>query len=407
MKKPRIAYLTDHYPRFSTTFIDREVKALRQSGYEVITFSRRAARPKDYGPQHTKIAQETVVLGSARSRLITLLRNSIRRPVSFFLLLRHALQISCEQNLKTRLRFLLYALEGSTLEQAMRKNQITCLHIHIANSSALLGYFAHHINSSISLSITMHGPQDFIDMANNFMKLKLSKADWVRVVTEYGRSQLRNFMPNLDPKIYLIRSGIDTTQFPMIERGPLQEKLRLIFVGRLSTEKNPFLAIEFFTLLKRRGRNMFLQVIGDGPLRENCEKTAKALGLDIGKDVIFSGTQSEDQVREAFARSDLLILTSDAEGLPTVIMEAMATGTMVLAANVMGVPELVEEGVTGHLAEAGSIESFVRAFEKWDKLSAEQRQTIRLNARKRVESHFDLAKSSHQLKESFNSGKNG
>jgi glycosyltransferase involved in cell wall biosynthesis len=192
-------------------------------------------------------------------------------------------------------------------------------------------------------------------------------------------------------KSVVIHSGIDTERFlpkepeqALLDEYGLDKSKHLIFgiVARLSEEKGHCFLLPAFAAVLQTAPNARLMVVGDGPLREDIHKQAVALGL--GKSVIFTGVKRN--IPEFLSIFDVFVLSSTRESFPLAAREAMAAGRAVVAPHIGGCPEVVDEGVTGILFEAGNVESLAEAMRK---ITDNKRYiTMGLAARERVERLF-------------------
>ena len=131
--------------------------------------------------------------------------------------------------------------------------------------------------------------------------------------------------------------------------------MRLLAVGRLHPIKGYHILLDAIAVLSKEGFLVELNMVGDGPERDALEKRAKTLG--ISERVQFSGAVSQNQIGSHYDRADAIVMSSFMEGVPVAIMEAMAKELAVVATRVGGIPELVEDGVSGFLVNPGSAES--------------------------------------------------
>jgi glycosyltransferase involved in cell wall biosynthesis len=175
---------------------------------------------------------------------------------------------------------------------------------------------------------------------------KIKAAEFVACASYFGRAQaMRLVQPDHWRKLHVIRCGLAPDELPRPARG--REKLRIVCVGRLSAEKGQAGLLQAFAHVAADNEHAELIFIGDGPEGESLQADAKALG--ISSKVTFAGRKSEPETLEEIALSDILVLPSFMEGLPVVLMEAMAIGVPVVASRVAGIPELVEDRKTGLL----------------------------------------------------------
>ena len=189
---------------------------------------------------------------------------------------------------------------------------------------------------------------------------KIRRAAFTVAVSDYGRSQLYRWSDPADwPRIHVVHCGLDGTFLDAGATAP-PETPRLVCVGRLAEQKGPLLLIEAAGRLAAEGRKFELVLIGDGPLRRPIEEQIARLGLR--EHVRILGWQGAEAVREEILRARALVLPSFAEGLPVVLMEALALGRPVISTYVAGIPELVTPGVCGWLVPAGSVDALTEAM---------------------------------------------
>lgn len=169
-----------------------------------------------------------------------------------------------------------------------------------------------------------------------------------------------------DRKMVLIQNGIDTDQFKKDGEGETFQQLPCFqkdgftigYVGRLSGEKGITTLLEAMRRLMDRHDGLRLAVIGEGPLRGYLENYSRNLGLQ--KCVTFTG--HIDDIKNVYKRLDLLVLPSETEGMPNVVLEALAMEVPVVATNVGGLPEIIESGSNGILVEPGDVEGLTQAI---------------------------------------------
>lgn len=386
----KLAYLTSQYPRFSTTFIDREIETLRAQNIEVKAFSVRRSPRASYsdGKQET-IKLETSVLLSARGcwdALSTIIKN-----------FRPALRILNEALRTERIpKALVYSIEALALARSLEQSGITHIHVHIANQSATVARLACKLRPTFSYSITLHGPEEFIEMLARGIPLKLSGAKFIRVISNFGQCKLNEVLDHsARQKVSVIRSGVDLKKFSFVDELRQPQQLRLLFVGRLSPEKNPLLLVHLCEALRKKNIEFHLTFVGDGPLSVPCYNLAQK--LDLLKNISFHGRCDEGQVAHELEQASVLLLPSQAEGIPTVIMEAMAKGTLVIAMASMGVPELVTDEVTGWLFHNASVDAILECLEKFRRQEPDKLRLMRLRARQKIEDEFSLPDSAQSL----------
>ena len=360
--KGPIAYLTGEYPRATDTFIQREVAALRALGLRVHTCSiRRTDAAHHVGPEQQQEAAATFhVLEAAIAphRLMAAhLGWLLRRPGAWLKAL--ALAWRCAPpGLRGRLYQLFYFAEAGVLAAHLRKRGVRHLHNHIATASGTVAMLAGEI-AGIPHSFTLHGPDIFFAPRRWRLDEKIARAAFVACISQFCRSQAMAFS---DPahwgKLHVVHCGIDPARYGPGPRGG--EGLRLLFIGRLAPVKGLPVLLEALARIAGDHPGLTLDLIGDGPARGMLKAQAAALGLSDR--VRFLGYRSQGAVAEALAECDMLVLPSFAEGLPVVLMEALAARLPVIATRIAGVPELVEDGVSGLLVPPGDVAALARAI---------------------------------------------
>ena len=356
----KIAYLTGEYPRATDTFILREVQGLRKLGLDVITCSIRTTPPSHHvGPEQKSEAAATFKVLAAAKRPGTLIRAHIRalkRPGPYFRALRLAMRTS-PPGLRNRLYQLFYFLEAAVLADHLRENAVDHLHNHIANSSCTVAMLMSEM-SGIPYSFTMHGPDIFFEPHHWRLDAKIETATFVSCISDFCRSQGMLFsQPEHWDKLHIIHCGVEPERYAP---GARPERPTLLFVGRLAAVKGVPVLFDALTSVVQKHPNVLLRLVGDGPERPALERRAEQMGLQ--DHVEFCGYKSQSEVAEALSGTDIFVLPSFAEGVPVVLMEAMASQVPVVTSMVAGVPELVEDGVSGLLLPPGAVAPMVAAL---------------------------------------------
>ncbi|MDO6522974.1 glycosyltransferase [Shimia thalassica] len=386
----RIAYLTGEYPRATDTFIQREVAALRALGHEVKTCSiRRTDTDHHVGPEQRAEAQATFHVLAAAKNPFHLIRCHaaalVAGPARYFRALGLALRTS-PPGLKALLYQLFYFLEAAVLTRHLHQNRIDHLHNHIAKSSCTVAMVTSEM-SGIPYSFTLHGPDIFFAPDHWRLDKKIETASFVACISHFCRAQAMAFSdPSHWEKLHIVHCGVDPARYDFSEPAP--ETGELLFVGRLAGVKGVPLLLEVMAEIRKDIPAMRLTLAGDGPERTAIENRARDLGLsDI---VTFLGYQSQEAVADLLKQSDMLVLPSFAEGVPVVLMEAMAARRPVVTTRIAGIPELVEEGISGRVVAAGDKAGLKEAITEI--LSApETARAMGLAGRGKVVSEFNNA----------------
>ena len=355
-----IAYLTGEYPRATDTFIQREVAALRHLGFVIQTCSIRRTGPEHLvGPEQEAEAAGTFHVLEATARPKLSLRGhlaALRRPGRYLRTLALAWR-TAPAGFRAHLYQLIYFAEAVVLARHLQTSGVVHLHNHIAKASCTVAMLASAL-SGIPYSFTLHGPDDLHSPEHWRLDEKIARAAFVACISDYCRAQamLASERRHWD-RLHVVHCGIDSARYDVPTRGP---GARLLFIGRLAAVKGLPVLFEALAMVRLQRPDLTLTLIGDGPERRTLEAEARDLGLSDA--TRFVGYKSQDDVAKALLDADLLVLPSFAEGVPVVLMEAMAAQLPVVATRVAGVPELVNDGESGLLVAAGDVTGLARAI---------------------------------------------
>jgi glycosyltransferase involved in cell wall biosynthesis len=357
---PRIAYLVNQYPQPSQSFIRREIAALEAMGATIPRFSIRRCAVDPVDPLDVAERDRTkVVLGVGGLGLISALaRTAVTRPFATWNALRLAVRLGRRSERGVAIH-LVYLAEACVLAGWLRAGGIEHLHTHFGTNSAATAALASALGGP-QFSMTVHGPEEFDHPWALALDEKIRGSAFAVAISQFGKSQLCRWVPYHEwSKIKIVRCGLDS-MFLGDEATPPPADRRLVCVGRLAEQKGQLTLIEAAARLREEGEDFELVLAGDGPMRDEIEGLIDRFGL---KDrVRLVGWQSNSQVRDLIRRSRALVLPSFAEGLPVVIMEALALGRPVISTYVAGIPELIQPGISGWLTPAGSVDDLVEAM---------------------------------------------
>lgn len=356
----RIAYLVNQYPTVSHSFIRTEILALERRGIEVL---RIALREWDAGLLDAENQQERertrYVLREGVPRLMLALgRMLLTRPMRLLQALVLALRMGHRAERPVPVH-LAYLAEACRIEPWLRAADVRHVHAHFGTNSAEVAMLVHALGGP-PWSFTVHGPEEFDNVSFIGLADKVRNCAFVVAVSSYGRSQLYRLSEQQDwRKIQVVHCGVDRTFFDAPTRS-LPAARRLVCVGRLCRQKGQLLLLAAAHRLAAEGTEFELVLAGDGELRGEIEMLIARYG--IGKNVRITGWISRQRVRDEILAARALILPSFAEGLPVVLMEAMALKRPVISTYVAGIPELVRAGEHGWLVPAGDVGALVEAM---------------------------------------------
>jgi len=357
----RLAWLASSYPRAVDTAVRNEVTLLRELGHTVRTYAiRRTEASQLTSDLHLREAASTVYLFSDRIRSAPFrsLARFVRSPARWLRAARVAVRTSAPGVIGW-IRQIAYFFEASALADELELNEVEHLHCHIAENPASVAMLASEL-SGVSWSMTVHGPYEFRNVDAWALREKLHRAAFTVCITEFTRSQCMMFLPPEEwRRLEKVRCGPDPA-FLANDPPPFTDSRLLVWVGRICEEKGVPVLLEALALLAREQRDFSCLMIGDGPLRGWLEQRASELG--IASRIRITGWLSGEAVRGELAAARGMVLPSFAEGLPAVLMEALALRRPVISTYIAGIPELVVPGENGWLVPAGSVEALASAM---------------------------------------------
>jgi glycosyltransferase involved in cell wall biosynthesis len=394
-----LAYLTALYPKASHTFIEREVRALRALGASITTASiRRPETSEIIGPEERAASDETFyVLDAARQPLrLALAHLSLlfRTPGRWFSAFALALRTG-RPGARGLLWQLFYFAEAGVFTQYLRRRRVTHLHNHFADASANVAMLTSEL-SGIPFSFTLHGPAELFEPGSWHLGEKVARSEFTACISHFARSQAMLFSHPRDwHKLRIVHCGVDPARYAPTFRAH-EPGLNLLFVGRLTEIKGLRVLFQALDILRRDGRDdIVLTLVGDGNDRALAEAEAARLG-----GVTLLGYRSQGEVVEALREADALVLPSFAEGVPVVVMEAMAAGLPVIATQVGGISELVEQGVSGRLVAPGDAKGLAATIcDLADDPGC--RQAMGVAGRAKVVAEFDVGREAQWLLDLF------
>lgn len=356
----RIAYLINQYPKVSHSFIRREILAVERLGFEVVRIALRgwSGELVDDEDRIERKRTRYVLREGAWQLLLALSRAVITRPMS----LARALALTWRMGRRAErslLIHLIYLAEATRIEYWLRNAGIQHLHAHFGTNSAEIAMLVHVLGGP-DWSFTVHGPEEFDKPQFIGLAEKIRRCSFVVAISSYTRSQLYRWAELRDwPKVQVVHCGLDAAYF-VGARAVVPAARRLVCVGRLCEQKGQLLLIEAARRLMVEGVNFDLVLAGDGEMRTIIE--ALVVREHLQGRVRITGWISGGQVRDEILAARALVLPSFAEGLPVVIMEAMALARPVISTFVGGIPELVYTGEHGWLFPAGDVEALTRVM---------------------------------------------
>lgn len=395
----RLAYLISQYPTITHTFILREIRGLRERGFDIEVIS---IRPPDrpwekLGAVEQAEARMTFCVLRAgvgtilAAHLATLSTRPLRYLASWFYALRLA-----GLDLRKAVSHTFYFAEAIVVGWRLHRRGLTHVHTHFSSTVAL---FLTRV-FPITFSATIHGSDEFMDPLGFYLREKVAAAKFICAISDYGASQLMKASDPRDwPKLEVNRLGVDTSVFLPRPHRRDPEPIELLSVGSLVPPKGyPILLSAIARLASEGGKAIRLRIVGEGAGRSGLQRMIAARGLESV--VTLMGSCGQEQLRELYRETDLFILASFAEGIPVVLMEAMAMEIPCIATWITGIPELIRHGVDGWLVPPGNEQQLADAVTHL-LANAELRQALGKSARIRVSEQYELARNVSALARTY------
>jgi colanic acid/amylovoran biosynthesis glycosyltransferase len=391
----RIAYLINRYPKISHSFIRREIQALERRGIKVMRIAIRGWNDQLVDAEDARERESTryVLQGGALPLMLAFVRLLLSHPIRTLQAL--ALELKMARRSERPLPVhLIYLAEACQIYLWLKQENITHLHAHFGTNSAEVAMLVHMLGGP-RWSFTVHGPEEFDKPLTIGLAEKIRRAAFVVAVSSYGRSQLYRLVEHsFWPKIEVVHCGLDRKFLDEAPDQPLSPR-RLVCVGRICEQKGQLLLLEAANLLAAKGVDFELVLAGDGEMRAEAEQFIADHKLKSR--VRITGWISNDEVRTELLAARALVLPSFAEGLPVVIMEAMALQRPVISTFIAGIPELVEPNEHGWLVPAGDVQVLATAIQRCLATGTEELSRMGQGGRRRVQIRHDADREAEKI----------
>jgi len=396
-----IAFINNHFPALSATFIYREVLGLRRRGVPIKTYSIRRPSAGTLSEESLDLLNSTTYLlpVAVRDFIAAHLHFIARGPIGYLRVFLFLMTRKYVRPVKDRLRTCFHFCEGVHFAKMIRDDgNIAHIHAHYASHPCTVALVASML-TGIPFSFTGHAYDIYQDRL--FLSDKVNAARFVITCSHYGRQATLDEGGIQDPeKVRTIYHGIDTGKFSPRVKGRDRSRIRLLNVGRLSEEKRQRDLITACGALRRDGYSLECEIVGDGPLFKELLEYVALCGLK--SEVKLAGAVYQEEIREYYARADILVVSSGrgVDNLPNVLVEGMAMGLPVVATDIGGVSELVIDRVTGILVpphDPGELAAGIKTLIDDPGLA----QKVAENGRKQVCAYFDENDSLDKLTELY------
>ena len=399
-----VAYLANQFPVAVEPYVGEEITELRGRGVQVIPGSVRSTNAVDRGPAAATFQPEILCLQPVR--VLTLLRAlglAAQRWERIASLVARVL-LRGKESPKRRVKALLHTWLGACYAVQLRERGVDHIHVHHGYFGAWIAMVAARL-LGVSYSLTLHGSDLLVNGA--YLETKLENCRFCVTISEFNRRFILEHFPAIDArKIVVSRLGVDVPEQAEFRRVNPARHLNLLAVGRLHAVKDHAFLVRACARLRDRGLDFECAIAGDGPERQRLERWIRQHRLQDRFKLL--GHVPREQMDSLYRGADVIVLTSRSEGIPLVLMEAMARGRIVLAPAITGIPELVITGETGFLYSPGELGSFAgrilflhELMRKEDRSAVSLLDWIRHAARVQVVHNFSRRTNLTQLADRF------
>ena len=356
----KIAYLLNTYPVPSATFIRREIEALEERGHDILRFAiRRFAGALVDEKDIAEASRTTYLLEGNIADLILSMARETATNLPGLLRTLPLWRKLWRRNGSGFARHVAYLMQAASLRQKTAKAGISHVHTHFGTNTAAVAMLAHSLGGA-NYSFTAHGPDEFVDAPKSSFDLKIANAAFVVAISDYCRRMLISLSsgPDAAGKIHVARCGLPLNDFAA--PAPVRaDTMTIVCVGRLCPQKGQVHIPAAVAALRGDIPDIRVILVGDGESRQEIEAEIQKFGVE--REVQLHGWASNPEVRRLIADARALLLPSYAEGLPIVLMEALALGRPVITTTIAGIPELVDASC-GWLIEPGNHDQLVQAL---------------------------------------------
>lgn len=347
----KVAYLANQFPAAVEPYVGQEIEALRRRGVEVISGSVRRSHIETQGPTPSL---ETEIICLQPICLLVVLKAIwllIRRWRRIGGLLQRVILQGKESPVR-RAKALAHTGLGGCYAVLLKQRKVNHIHVHHGYFGSWIAMVAARL-LEVDFSMTLHGSDLLLHPA--YLDTKLKHCRFCVTVSQYNRRYILERFPVGPEKVIVSRLGVDVREAKAAPVDqPAGRRFTLVAVGRLHAVKDHVLLVRACARLRDRGIDLECLIAGEGPERKRLESLIAKCRLE--QQVTLLGHVPPQQMDSLYRRADVVVLSSASEGIPLVLMEAMAREKIVLAPAITGIPELVIPGKTGFLYEPGSLD---------------------------------------------------
>ncbi len=391
----RIAYVVKRYPRYSETFIVNEILAHEASGLDLSIISLNAPVDTHFQDAISKVRAPVSYLSTASTKASSLwkdLKDVAKVIPNFWQKLG---QLDTEDGTEL--------WQAAMLAKLVHTRGITHLHAHFATSATSVARLAAKL-ADIPYSFTAHAKDIFHETVDSSdLERKLIDAESVITVSDFNLDYLKTRYPKASHSLKRIYNGLDLAKFPF--EVPIKRPPTIVSVGRLVEKKGFDVLLDACAMLKLKNVEFRCEIIGSGDLEELLK--AKIKSLNLSNEVTLLGPRPQIEMikhvqnARVFAAPCVVGKDGNRDGLPTVLLEAMALGTACISTDVTGIPELIQDNKTGLQVPQNNPQALALALEQLLTNEAEC-LSLAINARALIEANFDIHQNAVQLRKQFN-----
>ncbi len=392
----KLLYIAPWLPKLSETFVYKEVLGLRKAGVKVATASVHTPSDRWDEDELQGLAREAIpVYGLGHLKMLAdafleSLQHPMRSSSTVTLGVRDA---TLGKNLTTfgRLKIIWQTLASLALARRLRPDLPEHIHAHMAHVATTIAmYTAHQINRGFSFS--GHAADIFRD--RSLLEEKLQRADFVRCISGWHRHYYQSIVPRHDQEYPIVRCGVVVKPLLKVDKDNDDHAPLLLAVGRLVPKKGFDLLLRALATIRQEGQMCRCQIVGDGPEMGSLKDLSSELNLD---DIVeFKGEMGNPAILEAMTKADLFVLpcrtdkSGDKDGIPVVLMEAMASGVCVVSGDLETIRELVTDQVNGRLSPPDDVPALAQSLLELLK-DGSMRERLALRGHDRVQEEFSLS----------------
>jgi colanic acid/amylovoran biosynthesis glycosyltransferase len=398
-----IAYISHSFPLLTETFVYREVLGLERRGFRVETFA-------IWRPDQSKLSEEARHFVNRSHYVFPILWPQFLKAHLYFICTRPHRYLSTlifllsrrGESFNNRRRTFFHFCDAVYLAVEMKKGAVRHLHAQFAINAATIALVASRL-LGISFSFTAHN-SFFTDRV--ILKEKVREARFIAAISEFTRRSLIHLVPGdaIADKIRIVHCGLSPNDFTPPDPKPVNEVPLVLFVAQLTERKGAPYLVEACKILAQRGESFQGIIIGDGPQKGLLQQMIEQHGLQ--EVVELAGIVLQEHLKDYLRKADVFVLpcitasNGDMDGIPVSLMEAMAMEIATISTCVSGIPELIEDGLSGLLVPEKDALALADGLQR---LFCDDELRLRLgrSGRQKVLREFDIDKTTAQLADLF------